>query len=411
MNFPKGHISDYFKKLRNIDFKKLGKEYWNKLRNTDFKQLCREYWQRLKTHDWHVRKLDLYIIKKYVGTFVLSLALILCICIVIDISEKLDSFYDNHAPLKAILFDYYLNFIPYFANMLTPLFAFIAVIFFTSKMAYNTEIIAILAGGVSFRRFVRPYAIVSIVIVIISFIIGGYVIPPANRIRLDFENDYVTAFKNEIAVGIQMEVRPGEILYIERFEQSENRGNNVFLEKYNGKALVSRTTGQQIEWTPIDSMWHISNWMTRDFEGVFENVSTGMNMDTMIDVLPYEFFINEEYAPQMTNAQLRHYIKRQNERGIGNTQAFEVEYHKRFSMPLASLILMIIGVSLSSRKVRGGMGLQLGIGILLSAIYILFLTVSSIFAIKGNMPVMLAVWIPNIVFAAIAAVLYHKAPK
>lgn len=366
------------------------------LRNSDF---------------FKIKRLDVYIMKKFIGTFVLSLTLIICICIVIDISEKLDSFFDNHAPLKAIVFDYYVNFIPYFANMLTPLFVFIAVIFFTSKMAYNTEIIAILAGGISFRRFVKPYIIVSLAIVIVSFFIGGYVIPPANRIRLDFEDQYVQAFKNEIAVGIQMEVSPGEILYIERFEHSKNKGSNISLEKFNGKALVSRTTGRQIEWTPQDSMWHISNWMTRDFEGFYETVTTGMNLDTMIDVQPYEFFINEEYAPQMTNAELYHYIKRQNERGIGNTQAFEVEYHKRFSMPLASLILMIIGVSLSSKKVRGGMGLQLGIGILLSAIYILFLTVSSIFAIKGNMPVMLAVWIPNIIFSVIAAVLYYKAPK
>lgn len=366
------------------------------LRNSDF---------------FKIKRLDVYIMKKFIGTFVLSLTLIICICIVIDISEKLDSFFDNHAPLKAIVFDYYVNFIPYFANMLTPLFVFIAVIFFTSKMAYNTEITAILAGGISFRRFVKPYIIVSLAIVVVSFFIGGYVIPPANRIRLDFEDQYVQAFKNEIAVGIQMEVSPGEILYIERFEHSKNKGSNISLEKFNDKALVSRTTGRQIEWTPQDSMWHISNWMTRDFEGVYETVTTGMNLDTMIDVQPYEFFINEEYAPQMTNAELYNYIKRQNERGIGNTQAFEVEYHKRFSMPLASLILMIIGVSLSSKKVRGGMGLQLGIGILLSAIYILFLTVSSIFAIKGNMPVMLAVWIPNIIFSVIAAVLYYKTPK
>jgi len=364
-----------------------------------------------KSDFFKIKRLDIYIMKKYLGTFLLSLALILCICIVIDISEKLDAFYDNHAPLKAIIFDYYINFIPYFANMLTPLFAFIAVIFFTSKMAYNTEIIAILAGGVSFNRFLKPYFIVSIAIVLASFVVGGYVIPPANRIRLDFENDFVNSFKNEVAVGIQMEVKPGEILYIERFEHSQNRGMHVSLEKFNGRALVSRTTGESIEWTPEDSVWHISQWMKRDFDGVFETVSTGNSMDTMIDVQPYEFFINEEYAPQMTNTELLHYIRRQNERGIGNTQAFEVEYHKRFSMPLASLILMIIGVSLSSRKVKGGMGLQLGLGIVMSAIYILFLTVSSMFAIKGNMPVILAVWIPNILFAAIAAILYHRAPK
>ncbi|MCQ2329433.1 MAG: LptF/LptG family permease [Paludibacteraceae bacterium] len=353
----------------------------------------------------------MYIIWKYLGTFGLSLVLILCICVVIDISEKLDYFFDNHAPLNEIVFDYYLNFIPYFANMLTPMFAFIAVIFFTSKMANNTEIIAILAGGVSFNRFLRPYFVASTIIVLVSFLLSGYVIPPANETRLDFEDKYVTAFKNEVALDIQLEIQPGVILYIERFEHSKNRGQHVSLEKYDGKKLVSRTTGMTIEWTPADSVWHIGDYVKRDFDGVFEEMSIGMNMDTLIDVVPQEFFINEAYAPQMTNAQLRRYIKKQTERGMGNTQPFEVEYHKRFSIPMASLILMLIGVSLSSRKVKGGMGLQLGIGIVLSALYILFLTVSSMFAVNGSLPTMLAVWLPNIIFGAIAAVLYVKAPK
>ncbi len=390
------------------------KRFWawlRALRWSDVKRFFRETdWDNILRLKW-IKRLDWYIMKKYLGTFLLSLVLILCICIVIDISEKLDAFYDNHAPLNEIIFDYYINFIPYFANMLTPLFAFIAVIFFTSKMAYNTEIVAILAGGISFRRFIRPYTVVSVGIVLVAFLFSGYIIPPANRTRLDFEDKYVVAFKNEVARDIQVEVEPGVILYIERFEYSENRGQHVFIEKFDGKKLVSRTTGQSIDWTPEDSVWHITNYVKRDFDGIFETLTTGMSMDTLIDIEPQVFFINEQYAPQMTNAELRRYIRRQNERGMGNTQPFEVEYHKRFSMPLASLILMVIGVSLSSRKVRGGMGLQLGIGILLSALYILFLTVSSMFAVKGNMPVLFAVWLPNILFGILAIILYRRAPK
>lgn len=390
----------------------------SRIRHYDYRALWRRI-KRLPTHirqgNWHHNRhfstIDRYILGKYLGTFLLSMVMILAICVVIDISEKLDAFYDNHAPLREIIFDYYVNFIPYFANMLTPLFAFISVIFFTSKMAGNTEITAILAGGISFNRMLRPYVIGSMAIVLMSFVLSGYVIPPANRTRLDFENKYVAAFKSQIAVDIQLEVEPGTILYMERFEHETNRGFHFSLERFNGKQLVSRTTGRDIEFTPEDSVWHISQYMTRDFDGVFETVTTGANMDTMIDVQPQEFFINEQYAPQMTNAELRHYIRRQNERGMGNTQPFEVEYQKRYAMPLASLILMLIGVSLSSKKRKGGMGLQLGIGILLSAIYILFMTISAMFAIKGNMPVTLAVWLPNIVFAAIGVALYLKAPK
>lgn len=355
--------------------------------------------------------LDRYILGKFLKTFALSIVLIIAICVVVDISEKLDSFYEYHAPLDKIIFDYYLNFIPYFVNMFAPLFVFIAVIFFTSKMAYNSEITAILAGGVSFKRLLKPYMIGALLITLLCFILSGYVIPKANKIRLDFENEYYSPFKNEVASYIQMEVVPGEILFIERFEYSQNRGYHCFLQKFDGKKLVSYTVAQAIQWSPTDSVWHMEEWITREFDGVFENVSGGPSLDTLIDVVPMEFFINEEYAPQMTNYELRHYINKQRERGMGNTQPFEVEYHKRFAIPVCIIILTIIGISLSSKKVRGGMGLQIGVGIALSAIYILFQEITSIFAIQGNAPVMLAVWIPNIIFATISIFLYRRTPK
>lgn len=358
-----------------------------------------------------LKKIDIYIIRKYLGTFVFSILLIISISVVVDISEKLDEFFDNKAPLHEIIFDYYINFIPYYANLFTPLFAFISVIFFTSKMAYNTEIIAILAGGVSFNRMLRPYIISSLVIGLFSFFLSGYIIPPANKTRLAFENKYIRPNTSEIIRGIQMEIEPGTILYIERFEQSRNRGTRVSLERFEGKKLVSRTTGNSVEWTPEDSIWHINKYMTRRFEGIYEHLEKGDNLDTILPVQPYEFFITGELAPQMTNAELRTHIRRQEMRGMGNTKAFRDEYHKRFAMPFSALILMVIGVSLSSKKIRGGMGLQLGIGIALSALYILFSTVSSMFAIKGNMPVMAAVWLPNMIFAVVAAILYFRAPK
>lgn len=376
----------------------------------DYKSLC----LRIKEFFYQnplLNTLDRYILKKFLSTFALSIVLIIAICIVVDISEKLDSFYESHAPLDKIIFQYYLNFIPYFVNMFAPLFVFIAVIFFTSKMAYNSEITAILAGGVSFKRLMKPYMVGAIGITVLCFLLSGYVIPQANKIRLDFEDVYYSSFKNEVASNIQMEVVPGQILYIERFEHSQNRGYHCFLQKFDGKKLVSYTTAQTIEWSPSDSVWHLGEWMTRSFDGVFENITGGSNLDTLIDVVPMEFFINEEYAPQMTNYELRHYINRQNERGMGNTQPFEVEYHQRFATPICIIILTLIGVSLSSKKVKGGMGLQIGIGIALSAIYVLFLEVTSIFAIQGNTPVMLATWIPNIIFAVIAAFLYHRTPK
>ncbi len=330
---------------------------------------------------------------------------------VIDISEKLDEFMENNAPLSAIIFDYYLNFIPYFANLLTPLFAFISVIFFTSKLAYNTEIIAILASGVSFRRLMRPYIISSAIIGLTAFLLSGYVIPPANKTRLEFEDKYVKKIKSEVARNIQLEIEPGTMLYLERYEDKYNRGTHISLEKFEGKKLVSRTTGQQIFFHPEDSSWTIKKYLTRSFDGLYENITRGAEMDTVLNIHPSEFFIVGSMAPEMTNTELRRYISRQKERGIGNTQVFEDEYHKRFANPFAALILMIIGISLSSKKIRGGMGLQLGIGLALSALYVLFGTVSSMLAIKGNMPIMLAVWFPNIIFTIIGLILYRQAPK
>lgn len=358
-----------------------------------------------------LKQIDKYIIKKYLGTFFLSILLIISISVVIDISEKLDEFFDHHAPLNEIIFDYYINFIPYFVNLFTPLFLFISVIFFTSKMASNTEIIAILAGGVSFNRLLRPYFISSILIGIIAFFLSGYIIPPANKVRLEFENKYIQPNKSEVARGIQMEIEPGTILYIERFEESRNRGTRMSLEHFEGKLLVSRTTGNSVEWSPEDSVWHIKRYLTRNFDGIYENITQGDNLDTILPVVPAEFFISGALAPQMTNTELRNHIRRQEARGMGNTQVFKDEYYKRYASPFAAIILMIIGVSLSSKKIKGGMGLQLGIGLVLSAFYILFTTVSSMFAVKGNMPVIVAVWLPNIIFATIALALYLRAPK
>ena len=358
-----------------------------------------------------LKKIDKYIIKKYLGTFIFSILLIITIAVVIDFSEKMDDFFDNNAPAKDIIIDYYLNFIPYLINLLTPLFAFISVIYFTSKMAYDTEIIALLAGGVSFNRLLRPYIISSILIGLFSFLIGGYVIPPANKTRLEFEDKYIKSNKNSVVRHIQLEIDSGVILYIERFEEKQQRGSNVSLEKFEDKKMVSRTTGSSIEWIESEQRWIIRKYSKRDFNGLYENITNGDRMDTTLNVHPSEFFINSTMAPQMTNSELSRHIDKQKERGVGGNQAFKDEYYKRFSSPLAALILMLIGISLSSRKVKGGMGLQLGIGIALSAAYILFGTISSMFAIKGNMPVLLAVWLPNILFIMIGSILYYFAPK
>jgi lipopolysaccharide export system permease protein len=329
---------------------------------------------------------------------------------VFDLAEKLDDFYSSHAPFKAVVLDYYMNFIPFFANLFTPLFAFISVIFFTSKMAYNTEIIAMLSTGMSFRRLIVPYFTSAIFIGIMSFILGGYIIPSSNKVRLDFEDKYIGKFRSEMALNIQLELEPGVVAYIERYEATQNRGYHFSLEKFDGKKLVSRLTSQYIIMDSINH-WHITDYRLREFQGMYEKMSSGERLDTIIKMNPADFFVTGKDASQMTVTELKHYLKRQKERGIAGSQVFANEYYQRFAMPFAALILTLIGVSLSSRKVRGGTGLHLGVGIALSAIYILFSTVSSTMSENGAMPPLIAIWLPNIVFTTIGVVLYLKAPK
>jgi lipopolysaccharide export system permease protein len=327
-----------------------------------------------------------------------------------DFNEKLDKFIRNDAPTKAILWDYYLNFIPYFINLFSPLFVFIAVIFFTSRLADNSEIIAMLSSGVSFKRLMRPYMISAILISIMTFLLNSYVIPPANVTRIEFENTYVRDRRVSYSGNIQLEVEPELIAYFDRFDANTNTGSRFSLEKFEGKQLKSRMTAQQIVW---DSAYHwtVKDYMIRDFVGMKEEITLGQTIDTTLTIIPSDFMISIYDCEQMTTPALKKYIDRQKKRGIGNIQMFEIEYHRRFMISFAAFILTIIGASLSSRKMKGGLGLHIGLGLLLSFSYILFMQVTSSFAVSGLVSPFIAIWIPNIVYAVIAIILYGRAPR
>ena len=355
-----------------------------------------------------LKKIDIYIIKKFLGTYFFAIALIISIAVVFDINEKLDSFLN--APLKAIVVDYYLNFIPYFANLFSPLFTFIAVIFFTSKLADNSEIIAMLSSGISFRRLMIPYMISAAIIAGVTFYLNSYVIPPANVTRIEFQNKYVKNKKVDYASNIQLQVEPGVIAYMSRYDNNTKTGYRFSLEKFEGKILKSRLTAQTVTY---DSAYHwiIKDYMIRNFNGMREELTRGSRLDSIITIEPSDFLISRYASELMTTSALKTYIDRQKKRGVANIKDFEIEYEKRFAMTAASFILTVIGMSLSSRKVKGGMGVNIGIGLLLSFSYILFSTVSSTFAVSGATSPRVAVWLPNIVYSIIAVYLYRKAPK
>ena len=344
------------------------------------------------------------------GTFVFSIALIISISVVFDINEKIDKFITNNATLEAIVFDYYINFIPYYANLFTPLFVFIAVIFFTSKLASNSEIIAILSNGISFKRLLKPYMISATIIAIVTFIFGSFIIPPSNAVRIDFENKYVRKKSVDYASKIQMQAAPGVIAYFGSYDNATKTGYSFSLDKFDNNHLEYRITASKIEY---DSAFHwtIKDYQIRDFEGLEETITSGESIDTTLYITPRDFLISETDHQLMNTPDLSKYIKSQRQRGIGNIQAFEIEYHNRFASIMSAFILTIIGASLSARKVKGGMGLNIGIGLALSMGYILFMTISATFAVSGLVSPIIAAWIPNVLFSIIALFIYTKAPN
>ena len=362
----------------------------------------------------YLTRLDRYIITKFIGTYVYSIILIISISIVFDFNENLSKFATYGAPAKAIIFDYYANFVPYFANLFSPLFVFISVIFFTSKLAGNSEIIAMLAAGVSFKRLLRPYLFSAALIAAVNFYLGAYVIPKGNQVKMEFESKYKNKRRVTSASNVQLMVGPGVIAYLQQYDDRSKTGYGFSLDKFENKKLVSHMTASSIRYDSISDEryhWKAQNYKIRTLKGLREEIVSGMVMDTLIQMEPMDLVFSKGQQETLTSNELRKYISKQTERGSGNVVQYEVEYHKRIATSFASFILTVIGASLSSRKRKGGMGLYLGIGLALSFSYILLQTVSSTFAINADTPPMLAAWIPNLLYVFIAYFCYRQAPR
>ncbi len=360
-----------------------------------------------------IKIIDTYIIRKFLGTFFFSLVLILTIAVVFDFAEKIDNFMEKSAPVGAILFDYYLNFIPYFATLFAPLFVFIAVIFFTSKMAVNTEIIAILNSGMSFRRMMWPYFISAFVIAVFTFTLTNFVIPHSNLKRMDFEDKYYRSITRKQPIeNIHRQVYKNVYVYMESFNPLSQTGRNLTIEKFNDDGrLESKLTAASVRWDTITNKWTCINYYLRELKDNEEIITKGESIDTTLTIKPGDFSKDPGFVGTMTYNELNEYINLLRLQGSDELKLFLIEKHRRFSSPFAIFILTLIGVSLSSKKVRGGIGMNIGIGLILSFSYILFLQFASQFSLKGNLGPMLAMWIPNIIYAVIAMVLYKMAPK
>lgn len=359
-----------------------------------------------------MKKLDLYILKKFLGTFFFSIALIISISIVFDFSENVDEFIEKNAPTKAIIFDYYMNFIPYFANLFSPLFIFISVIFFTSKMASNTEIVSILASGISFKRMLLPYLWGALFIGCLSFYLNNFLIPRSNVKMLEFKYTYIkNAYKNKDR-NIHLQLSENNYAYMGSYAAPTNVGIKFTLEQFNDDGLLQyKLISDFIRWDSTKNLWTIQNYYERKINGTEEIISRGLTKDTVLNMLPYEFTRRNADVEMLNYFELNEEIEKLKFKGSKRVVKLEIEKHKRFAFPFATLILTFIGVAIASRKVRGGIGMHLGVGLALSFSFIMFMKITQTFSTNGGLDPMIAMWIPNILYGILAIILLKKAPK
>ncbi len=358
------------------------------------------------------KKIDAYIVSKFITTFFIALLLIIGIVIIFDISEKIDNFVAKEAPLKAIVFDYYLNFIPYFMNMFSPLFVFITVIFFTSKMAADSEIVAILSCGISFHRMMVPYIFSAALIALFSLCLNLFIIPDANKTRLEFENQYVKTRFKSVGRNVHYQISPGEFVFAESFSSWNNTAYRFTLEKIVDNKLVSKISAESAVYHEDTDTWTLKKYFIREYnEDLTDRIRSGKQIDTTIALSSKDFYLTEKTVETLNYKELNNLIDTQRMRGDANVKFALIEKNTRFALPFSAFILTIMGVALSSKKRRGGIGWNIGIGIALAFTYILFLRFSQMFVHTDTLPPVIALWLPNLVFTIIAGFLYRIAPK
>ncbi|SFC27379.1 lipopolysaccharide export system permease protein [Parapedobacter composti] len=355
--------------------------------------------------------IDRYVIQKYLSTFVFTMGIFTVVAVVFDVSERLDDFLKYKAPLSKIVFEYYAGFVPFYLNMLSPLINFIAVIFFTAKMADQTEIVPILSGGMSFNRFIRPYMVAATIIFALNFVFSVYIIPRTNKLKVGFERVYVKPVENNTKSSTHMQIDDDSYVYIDNFDNNRKVGYNFVLEKFDGNEMIEKLMADRIAWDSVKNHWRIENYTIRKIDSLDEEMIKGTSMDTLLDMTPRDFEVYDNIFTAMNMTELNERIEKEKIRGTGMMTDLLLEKYKRFVTPLAAYVLTLMGVALSSKKVRGGIGLSLGIGIGLSFTYIVFIQFATMFSLKGGLPPIIAVFIPNLIFGALAFYLLHKAPK
>lgn len=368
--------------------------------------------------------IDKYILKKFLGTFLFSISLILAIFIVFDIKEKIQTYVTENIPLREIIVDYYCMFIPVYGNMFSPLFTFISIIFFTSKMAHRTEFVAILSSGAGFNRILKPYLIGAIIIGFSSLLLNHFLIPKAQKIKIGFEDKWINNGYSTDDKNIHKIIGPNKILYLESYDNHVNTGYKVSIEQFVNNRQTYFMKAESMKWDSITNEWILSNVFERKImqqgrldtlkgqKPIHKEIHKTYNTKRIsINFTPADMWRYESKIEIMTYFELKNYIVTEKQKGSNMIEFFEVEQYKRSSFPFATFILTIIGVSISSRKVRGGVGLQIAFGLFLSCIYIMLMYIFTTIATTGFASPLLAVWTPNIIFSFVAFYFYKNAQQ
>lgn len=358
-----------------------------------------------------MKLLDRYILKNFLITYVFTVLITLLIICVIDFTEKIDNFRKFNPPASEILLDYYANLIPYYANYLSPLLVFIATVFFTARMAARTEIIAIFSSGMSFFRMLVPYFIGSAMLALFTFYMVGWVIPRANKIRLGFEYKYIEDQYYFNQRNFHIKVAPKLYAYLESYNNASLTGYKFTLERIEGNQLKEKLTSDRIVWEPKKKKWTVFDYRIRKIDGLTETITQGTQIDTTLNLSPKDFENDKNRFEELTLTQLNDYIDLLKLRGADGVETYLLEKYTRFTHPFAFIILTIIGVVVSARKSRRGSGLQIAFGFILAFVYLLFFMLAKGIAESGTIPAIVAVWLPNIIFAAIGFVLYKTLPR
>ena len=359
-----------------------------------------------------MKKIDAYIFKKYLGTFFFAISMLILVVIIFDVSENIDSFLKHNAPWQRVVVDYYVMSIPYYINLFIHLFAFIAVVFFTSKMAARTEIVAILSSGVSFWRFLVPYMWAAVTIAVMSLYFGNFLIPKTNEVRRQFKDEYMEKLSQSAGRNVHVQIGKDEFIYVESYNIFKENGYKFSWERYEGNELITKVMADILYHdTVAPNSWRIDPYAIRTMHGEEETMIKGRYLDTILNLYPTDLYMMKEDFEEMDYFELRDHIQGMKEKGSEGVKAYEVEMHTRMASPAAVIILTLIGAALSSRKLRGGIGMHLGIGITIAFAYILFMQISKSFAISGSLSPFLAAWIPNFIFCALGIYLLMKAPK